>query len=60
MPKLGIGLGALLISIEIPVSLLMAEFILNEKHDLYQWVGVIFILLSIFLINYPRPKTIRS
>ncbi len=59
MPKLGIGLGALLISVEIPVSLLMAEFILNEKHNLYQWLGVTFILLAIFLINYPQPKTIR-
>lgn len=56
MPKLGIGLGALLISVEIPVSLLMAQLLLNEKHNLYQWLGVIFILLAISLINYPKPK----
>ena len=51
MPEIGLGLGTLLIAVEIPVSLFMAKFLLMEVLSLYQWLGVTLILVSVFLIN---------
>jgi drug/metabolite transporter (DMT)-like permease len=51
MPLTGVGLGAIIASIEIPVSLLMANMVLNESITLLQWGGVILILLAVVLAN---------
>lgn len=51
MPKIGTGLGGIISSFEIPVSLACAYFILGEKLNLLQWLGVLIILFSILLIN---------
>lgn len=50
-PHTGIGLGSILISIEIPVSVLMAAWLLNEKVGWLQILGVGLIILSIVIIN---------
>lgn len=52
LPKTGIGLGAILISIEIPVSVGMAFMVLDEKIFPGQWVGMLLILAGVVLINY--------
>lgn len=57
LPATGLGLGAVLISVEIPVSMLMAKFLLGEELQLIQWLGVLLILLSIIIIN---SKTIKA
>ena len=51
MPKTGVGLGSILISIEIPVSVCMAYFLLNEEVIALQWIGIGVIIASVILIN---------
>lgn len=50
-PHTGIGLGSIVSSLELPVSVLMAYFLLNEKVTLIQWSGIILIILAIVIMN---------
>lgn len=54
IPKTGISLANIIASLEIPVSILSAIFILNESVDLIQWIGVLIILISVLAINFKR------
>lgn len=56
MPKTGIGLGSIIISIEIPVSVTMAYILLGERVNALQWVGIGVIILSVVLINIKELK----
>jgi drug/metabolite transporter (DMT)-like permease len=51
MPLTGMGLGAIIASIEIPVSVLMANILLKEPVSALQWLGVILILFAVVLMN---------
>lgn len=51
MPLIGMGLGAIFTSLEIPVSIVFAYFLLNEQVAVIQWIGVCLILLAIVLKN---------
>ena len=51
MPLTGIGLGAIIASIEIPVAIFTANVLLKEPVNLLQWVGVVLILLAVVLMN---------
>lgn len=51
MPKLNLGVGAIVTSMELPVAVAMAYFILNEKVNLSQLIGIILILIAIVLMN---------
>jgi drug/metabolite transporter (DMT)-like permease len=51
MPLTGIGLGAIIASIEIPVAIFTANILLKEPVNLLQWVGVVLILLEVVLMN---------
>lgn len=50
-PRIGVGLGSIVASVEIPISVLSALLLLNEAVTWVQWLGIIIILLSIILIN---------
>jgi drug/metabolite transporter (DMT)-like permease len=50
-PKTGIGLGSIVSSLELPVSVMMAYLILDEKVNLVQWIGILFIILAIVIMN---------
>ena len=50
-PHTGIGLGSIVASIELPVSVLMAFILLNESVVLWQWMGIALILFAIVLMN---------
>jgi drug/metabolite transporter (DMT)-like permease len=50
-PLTGIGLGSIVSSLELPVSVLMAYFLLNEQVNSWQWMGIILIILAIIIIN---------
>ena len=52
-PKAGLGLGSIISSLELPVSVTMAFMLLGEKVLLIQWGGIILILLAIVLMNLP-------
>ncbi|MFC0517333.1 DMT family transporter [Mucilaginibacter angelicae] len=54
MPLTGMGLGAIIASIEIPVSIIMASALLKESVGLLQWVGVVLILFAVVLMNVGR------
>jgi drug/metabolite transporter (DMT)-like permease len=51
MPLTGMGLGAIIATVEIPVSILMANILLKEPVSFLQWVGVILILFAVVLMN---------
>ena len=50
-PKTGIGLGSIVSSLELPVSVLMAYFILHESVVPLQWIGILLILTAIVIMN---------
>ena len=50
-PKTGLGLGSIVASLELPVSVLMAFLILNEKVVIWQWYGILLIILAIVIMN---------
>ena len=56
-PHTGIGLGSIVASIELPVSVMMAFFILNEKVFPIQWFGIILILVAIVIMNLKFGKS---
>jgi len=50
-PLTGIGLGSIVSALELPVSVMMAFVLLNEKVIFLQWVGIVFIILAIIIMN---------
>lgn len=50
-PKTGIGLGSIVSSLELPVSVFMAYLLLNETVVLTQWLGILLILFAIVIMN---------
>ena len=54
-PLTGIGLGSIVSALELPVSVLMAYFLLNETVNTLQWFGITIILAAIVLMN-AKPK----
>lgn len=50
-PHTGIGLGSIVASLELPVSVLMAYFILEENVTGLQWFGIVLIILAIIIMN---------
>ena len=59
MPLTGMGLGAILASIEIPIAVIMAAVLLGEQVVVSQWIGVTLILVAVIIMNIPN-KTIKS
>jgi drug/metabolite transporter (DMT)-like permease len=55
-PETGIGLGSIVSSLELPVSVLMAYLILNEKVVFLQWFGIFLIILAIVIMNIKLKK----
>jgi len=50
-PLTGIGLGSIVSALELPVSVMMAYILLDEKVILSQWVGIVLIILAIIIMN---------
>jgi drug/metabolite transporter (DMT)-like permease len=57
-PKTGIGLGSIVASLELPVSVLMAYFILEEVVMLSQWFGIVLIIAAIVIMNINFTKKV--
>lgn len=60
MPKINVGLGAIISSIELPAAVLMAYFLLSEEVNVYQWSGILIILLAVVQMNLPQRKRITQ
>ncbi len=54
MPKINVGLGAIISSVELPVAVLLAYLLLDEVVNFYQWLGIIIILASVILMNIKK------
>lgn len=50
-PLTGIGLGSIVSALELPVSVMMAYVLLDEKVIFLQWVGIVLIILAIIIMN---------
>jgi drug/metabolite transporter (DMT)-like permease len=55
-PHTGIGLGSIVSALELPVSVLMAYFLLNETVNLLQWFGISLIITAIVIMNFNIKK----
>lgn len=51
MPKVNLGVGAIITAIELPVAILMAYTLLGERVNAFQWAGVALILAAVVLMN---------
>jgi drug/metabolite transporter (DMT)-like permease len=59
-PLTGIGLGSIVSAMELPVSVLMAFFILNETVIISQWIGILLIIFAIIMMNINFKKNKAS
>jgi drug/metabolite transporter (DMT)-like permease len=50
-PNTGIGLGSIVASLELPVSVMMAYILLHENVNATQWFGIALIILAIVIMN---------
>lgn len=58
-PNAGLGLGSIVSSLELPVSVTMAFVLLGEEVFLIQWAGIGLILFAIVLMNLPSKKELK-
>lgn len=59
-PNAGLGLGSIVSSMELPVSVTMAFVLLGEEVFLIQWIGIVLILFAIVLMNLPSKSKLVS
>ena len=50
-PHISLGLGSIVASLELPVSVLMAYILLKEPVNALQWVGILLIIFAIVIMN---------
>lgn len=55
-PLTGVGLGSIVSALELPVSVLMAYLILDEKVNALQWLGIALIIFAVILMNINSDK----
>ncbi|HMN04671.1 MAG TPA: DMT family transporter [Flavobacteriales bacterium] len=53
-PKVGLGLGSIVSSLELPVSVSVAYLVLREQVLAVQWLGIALILAAVVLMNVGR------
>ncbi|CAD7796779.1 hypothetical protein CHRY9390_00057 [Chryseobacterium aquaeductus] len=58
-PNTGLGLGSIISSLELPVSVTMAYVLLGEQVIFIQWFGIILILFAIVLMNLPSKNELK-
>lgn len=49
MPKVGIGMGSLISSAELPVAVIVSAILLHEQVSWLRWMGIVIILLALTL-----------
>ena len=59
-PNTGLGLGSIISSLELPVSVTMAFVLLGEQVLFIQWIGIVLILFAIVLMNLPSRKGLKT
>jgi drug/metabolite transporter (DMT)-like permease len=56
MPKIGTGLSSILLTLELPVAVFCANFILNEELTIFQIFGIVIMLVAIILLNLVKAR----
>ncbi len=56
MPKVNLGVGAIISSMELPVAVTLAYLLLGEIVNLYQWIGILLILIAIVGMNLKKVR----
>lgn len=60
VPLTGVGLAAILSSVELPIAIVMANTFLGEFFSAAQWSGVMLIVAAIILSNIRLPQAMDS
>ncbi|TWP26778.1 EamA/RhaT family transporter [Apibacter muscae] len=60
MPVVGIGVGSIVASLELPTSVIAAKIILSENINYIQWMGILLILLSVVFLNIPLLRSNKT
>ncbi|MXN91270.1 EamA family transporter [Flavobacterium sp. Sd200] len=60
MPKIGAGLSSILLTMEMPVAIMFAHFLLNEQISALQLFGVFLILGAIVWLNIKKMKQAKK
>lgn len=58
MPLTGVGLGAIIAAVEIPVSVMMAHVLLKEPVNGLQWLGIAMILAAVVMMNIGKSRNV--
>ena len=58
-PIVGVGLGSILSSVELPFAVIVSSALLGEKVGLMQWCGVITILSAVVMLNHRLIRPVR-
>lgn len=56
MPKVNLGIGAIITSMELPVAVSLAYLLLGETVNIYQWLGILLILTAVITMNIRAVK----
>lgn len=56
MPKVNLGVGAIISSMELPVAVSLAYLLLGEHITLFQWAGILMILIAIVGMNIRKVR----
>jgi drug/metabolite transporter (DMT)-like permease len=51
IPRVGAGISAIIMTVELPVAVITAYIILQEPVTMIQWIGIIVMLLAMSLMN---------
>ncbi len=57
-PHTGLGLGSIVSSLELPVSVMMAYVLLHEPVNATQWLGIVLIITAIVIMNVNFKKRV--
>ena len=60
IPKIGAGISSLIMTVELPVAVVFAHFVLREKADLLQWIGIAVMVLALILLNLQKTKRFNN
>jgi drug/metabolite transporter (DMT)-like permease len=52
IPKIGAGVSSILMTVELPVAIICATIVLNERISVLQIVGILIMLIAISAMNY--------
>lgn len=56
IPKVGAGISAIIMTVELPVAVMTAHLLLHEPVTFTQWIGIIIMLIAMAVMNFWQMK----